>query len=97
MNSAETLIKTKEKLEEVGWCQYQMESADGRMCLIGAYGDSVGKIWPGNVVATMGWYLLMHAIGSNDVVSWNDWPGRTVEEVMAALDLAIVLDGARCM
>ena len=66
-------------LERDGWCQGTKKDAQGRRCLSGAL-EAVAE-WEeaGDV-----WYALrmeLNAVPS----AWNDAPGRTLAEVLAAL------------
>jgi hypothetical protein len=77
------LLRAKRCIEEHGWNQGGYESADGRVCALGALlktGWGVGK-------ARMFLLRVVDAV----IYDWNDTPGRTIEEVYDALDRAIAL------
>lgn len=81
-----------------GWCQHKLETADGRVCVRGAImraNDNQfldlgwGRASP--IEQDADWLLSLH-LGIDayisDVPDWNDVPGRTAEEVSAALEQA---------
>ena len=73
----QALIKGKRRIE-AGWCQHAGR-ARGMVCAAVAIGDA-----PIESVL-----LFQRAIGTLHIADWNDAPGRTKEEVLAAYDLAI--------
>lgn len=84
------LADAKRLIEEHGWCQEIMHHIDGRHCMVGAIlcaaGETPSDRWP--------FTRTVAAQAAEEVVqqylpSWNDKEGRTVEEVLAALDRAM--------
>lgn len=77
-------------IEERGWCQRDWVDADGRLCIDAAVGYAEGgDIWDkdfyGGSKLTMD--IVEDSLGET-AISWNDEPGRTAEEVTAALRAA---------
>lgn len=83
MTVQEDLNAVADPLEERGWCQGVTRDFQGRFCLGGAIG------WVLDVTTGQRWKLARQEvqlrIGTLSVASWNDTPGRTVEEVLAVL------------
>jgi hypothetical protein len=80
LDDATKLLIEGRKRIEAGWSQYEFQNDRGAVCIEGAirlpaYRDAV--------------YRLQRAIGTRSLVSWNDAPGRTKEEVLAVFDRAI--------
>ena len=79
-------------IEERGWCQRDMTTPDGRVCLVGAIVIANGCDTNGfggyfTPIGSEAWDLMWDRL----VVlpsSWNDTPGRTAAEVIAALNAA---------
>lgn len=83
--SDQVLLKAAELIEERGWCQFTSEDAEGHICLRQAI----------NIAAMPGFYAcdavfrLGRFLGTNLIAAqFNDTPGRTKEEVIAALRAA---------
>lgn len=95
--ASKLLLKAASIIEERGWCQHNLQSSDGRLCLEGAisfayYGHAMGAFCdPATRVA----FDRMAAATSKDREAphhWNDDKGRTKEEVVAKLR-AVALGG----
>lgn len=74
-----------------GWCQGAFSDGE-RVCAVGAiiYGGPSGQ----DTVVGEAWQVLdgaAFAIGARGVMTHNDTPGRTQEEVVALFDKAIAL------
>ncbi len=86
----ENLKSALELLESEGWCQGEMESADGRFCSSGAitkaqcqeeyYTDRNYRLFP---------YVIFQAVVGMNIVNWNDDEDRTYEDVASAFKEAI--------
>jgi hypothetical protein len=72
------LLDAAQYIREHGWCQRTIRDEEGRVCLIGALQSVEG--WENSVAPTM----LRRIISC--IPSWNNAPGRTKEEVIAALE-----------
>lgn len=91
----EDLLKAAEYMSEHGWCQGDLEDADGRVCVAGAIKAVVrGKdrnLRSTSAVISLHEYLVKE-YGDNcaaiSIPAWNDDPDRTVEEVILALKQA---------
>ena len=82
MTPQEHLNAAADYIEEHGWCQTVLRDGE-RVCVIGAI-RAVHKgrsLEPRDPV----YGLLRERIGPDNIVAWNDDPGRTVEDVLAAL------------
>lgn len=92
---AQVLHRAVEILDERGWCQGTFE--DGRkVCAMGAINIAVGgSPFPGNLepgderIATEV-AELVEGVVDEDVTTWNDVFGRTVEQVRQALLTAAI-------
>src|SRR4029077_20458554 len=87
------LIEGRQRIEDGGWTQKSYKSSVDSVCMLGAIeiGSSVAHVRKLDAVVR-----LAKAIGcpdtkypSYEVVVWNDQPGRTHDEVLAAFDRAI--------
>ena len=107
MTTVEVLRKAKQAVIELGWQQgqYRKTETEGPCCALGACLVAVGaKLRRGYSgideysadPETMEAFvrarrLLEKAVGGVVVWKWNDTPGRTQDEVLAAFDRAIAL------
>lgn len=81
-----------DRLERQGWVQGELGRPDGSACLVGAlYFESDIEL----EVYGRGIQAVKNVLGFDpcdqacaDVVSWNDAPGRTADEVVECLRLA---------
>ena len=89
VTTVEVLRAARAKIEK-GWVQYTYEhEADGApiaWCAAGAISRQHLS-----VNESAGAYLLLRRVCGETVSAWNDAPGRTKEEVLAAFDRAIAL------
>lgn len=91
MSAVADKLREAKALIERGWCQGRMATGDGRVCIRGAIlGAFTEEAEERRADA-----LLKKAAGfSGYLGDWNDLPGRTQAEVLAAFDKAIELAGA---
>lgn len=91
MKTSELLRRARERLVRFGWVQGRYGYSSVGHCAIGAlYGDRLRVPDGTDVFAGEG--FLEDAIGApGTVVAWNDKPGRTAAEVLAAYDDAIAI------
>ncbi len=80
----ERLLKAADYIEKHGWCQHILMDSKGRVCILGA----LGKVCVGDMTKENN--RLREFVGPC-VASWNNKPGRTVEEVTALLRNAAYL------
>ncbi len=83
----DNLRSAAQLIEEKGWIQYQNKNHSG-FCMHGAITDAV-IMDPGNDHTYDRIYLihkrLKARLDCTGITTWNDFPGRTKEEVVAAL------------
>ncbi len=95
---AEVLRDAVDVIDRQGWCQNELKSDDGRVCLWGAIGEAMGIIGDNNFIdpIVVGYpryddYTQICKITNGLVTNystsaqWNDKPGRTKEEVQKFL------------
>lgn len=91
MSTAEILVAARELIAK-GWVQgtSRKTNDDGSLCYCatGAIYEAEKRGTPETLDAE---YALIAAIGSLDIVAWNDAAGRTKAEVVAAFDRAVEL------
>ena len=93
--SAADKLREARKLIERGWCQHHYaEDAAGNIAEVGDDAAvawcAAGALWKaGTGIYEVG--LMKRAIGGCATDAWNDAPGRTQAEVLAAFDRAIAL------
>ncbi len=89
-------LKRARGFVERGWCQHMGADAKGNVCMSGALNRATchnhSAYLRGEVDAVR--FAVVKAIGWENIPAWNDRPGRTKEEVLAAIDRAIEI--ARC-
>lgn len=89
---ADVLNGAADLIERDGWTQNQYRSVDGGRCLSRAIGDCVpghfdAAWWHSPLYEEAADYLRI-TIGRHFLAGWNDQPGRTQAEVVAALRAA---------
>lgn len=88
MSNSEDVTKVlqdmKDTLFERGWCQGRYSNEQGESCLVGVMSPYKNEAWSASK-------LLQKAIDMDSITAWNDAPGRTFDEVIGAIDQAIVL------
>lgn len=85
MTVSETLERAAEILEHDGWCQGRYVSEDGSRCLMGALWRAA---YDGGGAYTLPEEESLRkflGVGYRRLSQWNDAPGRTAKEVVAAL------------
>jgi hypothetical protein len=88
----EVLRRAEQVIGERGWCQGEMEAADGRVCAWGAIHLAAADTVDPARMPTDAYQLVDRAeevlydhIDSGTIPDWNDRPGRMAIEVRAAL------------
>lgn len=94
--AAKLLLKAAAVIEENGHAQNDYE-VHGRFCAVGAICKAAGSVYEGRRTpeATAGIQRLREAVeraGLAGILDWNDYPGRTKDEVVAKLR-AVALGG----
>jgi hypothetical protein len=81
--ASKLLLKAADYVEKNGWCQHELQSGDGRVCIVGALSAVADEIF---LVGThsAAWTRLQKALNKM-AGTWNDTQGRTKEEVVAKL------------
>lgn len=89
---SEICLRAAEVIRERGWCQMDYKNDQGNVCTLGALSVAVGK----DPVCTVDYLQIADSIGAMKVhlqlgfgeaiAHWNDKPGRTVEQVINALE-----------
>lgn len=82
------LLRTKAYLAEHGWCSHGPMDESGAVCVGRAIALTRGTEIPGS---SKPFEFFLRAASHWDIGKWNDAPGRTLEEVNAALDRAVEL------
>jgi hypothetical protein len=100
------LLDARDVLRDRGWCQFQLEDANGRVCVNGAIavamdGDAMGKRIQYGSRFEKPWLeaqaSLQQATGVSNawnVPTWNNTPGRTQADVEEALEIAASLSAS---
>lgn len=83
MNPAQVLLAAAEELRTHGWCQSDFADGAGRHCTPGAINVVAQGV---NTYAAS--ELLRNHLEIDWIDDWNDTPGRTADEVIAALEAA---------
>ena len=100
MDTLTVLMKARAEVEK-GWCQGEYGRGGG-VCMVGALyvaeGNPREKVNENDVEVGESYYetydALRRAVGWN-IPMWNDAPGRTQEDVLAAYDRAINAEAAK--
>lgn len=98
MTPVEVLKKAKALIEERGWCRREYKDTRGCYCSLGACYVASGYevegasvLHDGDVTAYATAEKALERAIDSAVIRWNDSPGRTKDEVLAAFDKAIAL------
>lgn len=89
MTNIEVLNAMKNELMTRGWCQGTFKDNEDKLCLLGSYtrSNSIPRD-----TSHIDWLVraLQNVIGCDDgVISFNDTPGRTFNDIIDVLDQAI--------
>jgi hypothetical protein len=76
--SKKIIQDVKDILLAEGWCQGELENANGEHCLLGACDKAFMPVPIRQAI--------FDKLGGCSIINWNDTPGRTLEEVVALLD-----------
>lgn len=86
--TGQVLLDAADYIERHGWCQYIVEDNQGRVCIGGAISAAASNSDQDDLyvyaLVRLDKYLHSYKL----VPFWNDTPGRTKEEVIAALRAA---------
>lgn len=85
----EILLEAANLLRKKGWCQWTLEDDQGRMCALGAILKANRNLSVHQVQKSLyllGKFLPPDKRGYGPIVPWNNAPGRTKEEVIAAME-----------
>lgn len=88
MTARDVLLAAADVIECNGWCQDDAGRVGGPRCVLGALRQACLPELPGLAHAEAHGRLrtFVHASGASfDLIAWNDAPGRTAAEVIAAL------------
>ena len=85
---AADLRAAAEVLRRDGWTQGDYEKADGCKCLSGALRSVCGGIDSTEPERYLPAWGYLRALIGREAITWNDAPGRTADEVIAALEAA---------
>lgn len=73
----------------VAWCQNEGRAPGGSVCAAAALVENVNLEPDDMITNNIAWLAFVKAIGTRNIFKWNDTPGRTQAEVVAAFDRAI--------
>ena len=87
------LLDAAQYIREHGWCQNTVSTKDGRVCAVGAIGAAYEAAFHDKgcgIAITAMEHLDRHLSisGPWSIPKWNDAPGRTAEDVVAAMEEA---------
>ncbi len=82
-----TILRAARERIERGWCQNEGMDADGNVCALVALGEQF--TYGQDLFRSEPMRLLREAARSLCIPEWNDAPGRTKSDVLAAYDRAI--------
>jgi len=89
MTPAEVLTEAASRIRESGWCQFRYHSPRGGMCMMGAVYQVLDElneeiVYDDETVDILR-SRLAH-IPNVNLEAWNDYSGRTKEDVLALLE-----------
>lgn len=79
MTTEEALEATAQLIEKKGWCQYTLVDSKGHICLAQALAEAAFSQYNNCYNA------IQKEIGTYEIVSYNDAPGRIVEEIITTI------------
>lgn len=88
--TTQVLLEAADLIEQRGWCQNSAQGPGGSICAAQAL--ALAAAYDFAFAAQVGRKLL-HTVGFRTVPKWNDAPGRTQDEVVAALRQAAFMAG----
>jgi hypothetical protein len=88
-STADVLNQAADYLEQHGWIQGGLGTPDGPRCVAGA----IGGLERGRFCEA--WLAFTRYLKPEHPATWNDAPGRTKGEVVAALRAAALLEAGR--
>lgn len=97
------LWKTLQVLVEYGWEQGRNQNFRGNVCLQGAINIAIlGKAYSGGSIPlsevdrfrrrALAEVISRHFGGNEYIIDWNDYPGRTLEEVLKLVSDAAIAE-----
>jgi hypothetical protein len=89
MTTRETLQIARAALMQQGWCQGSWQDENGRLCTVGALRRAAHETH--EQFAMEAYELLCQLSGAYHLASWNDCMERTLQDVLALFDAAIVI------
>jgi hypothetical protein len=87
VKTSDVLRKAGDVLRERGWYQGYYKAPDGSVCVLGAMSETMlpATLWDRAID------VADTVAGTDNLARWNDATGRTVEEVLIAMDAAYVV------
>lgn len=97
MTTLEVLVKARARLAEPGVWVNRGPEADTEACVVTAIADASRQLDCEAEYKDAAWSAVGHAISGEYMYlgAWNDAPGRTLDEVLAAFDKAIAAEAER--
>lgn len=86
--TTQVIVDAIDYLDRYGWCQ-DMPQHGARMCLWGALRNAAGADHPDLLKSALWRVATASDMGEIGVPAWNDAPGRTKQQVIAALQKAL--------
>jgi hypothetical protein len=85
------LVQARQRIE-AGWVRLTPKADKGTYCLLTAItaGHTLYDVIAGP--AFMASNLMRRQLGTRGIMTWNDTPGRTKDEVLAAIDAVLAND-----
>lgn len=91
VNEKAIKAKAAELIRRRGWCQGELESDEGCLCILGALNTVLALVPDDTYPGMMEYLKFVHGLipegtGFRYIAQWNDEKGRTVEQVLALLE-----------
>jgi hypothetical protein len=94
LHPEQVIARARELIEERGWAQKKGKNAAGCMCIAYAVSEAAGYTYSDRIASANLYENSMTIIANKiglrawyDVITWNDAPGRTREDILEALTL----------